>query len=246
MSNKKDNLFKQKNDCVDFIFDKSVVDVFDDMLFRSVPFYKEAQRMMAELAVAYAQHGSVVYDLGCSHGNTAFMIANTASDKKIKIVGIDNSKEMIKAANIRKKNCKQVVNLSFEYGDITEPMVMKNASVAIMSLTLQFIRPARRLGILKHIYQSLKPNGALILLEKNIVHDSDLNRLFIDLYYKFKRRNNYSDMEISKKRVALENVLIPYSIEENIGLLKSAGFAKTASFFQWYNFSGLIAIKKSK
>jgi tRNA (cmo5U34)-methyltransferase len=83
----------------------------------------------------------------------------------------------------------------------------------------------------------------LLLVEKLTCEDTTLNRLYIDHYYDFKRRNGYSEIEISKKREALENVLIPYRLDENVKLLKSAGFRQVETFFRWYNFCGLVAIK---
>jgi tRNA (cmo5U34)-methyltransferase len=50
-------------------------------------------------------------------------------------------------------------------------------------------------------------------------------------------------MEIVQKREALENVLIPYRLEENKQLLRDAGFTKFDTFFKWYNFSAMIALK---
>lgn len=246
MTNKQDKLFVLRKDGASFAFDQSVVQVFDDMLNRSVPFYQEAQRMMVELAVELAQPSSQIYDLGCSHGNTAFLMANLVRGKSIKVVGIDNSAEMIKAAKLRKRNSKKSSNLSFECRDVTKSLALNDASVVILSLTLQFIRPAERPDVLKTIYNSMRPGGVLILLEKNIASNAEVNSLFIDLYYRFKKRNSYSDIEISKKRLSLENVLVPYSIEENFKLLESSGFVGVSSFFQWYNFSGLMAFKKGK
>ena len=93
------------------------------------------------------------------------------------------------------------------------------------------------------IYDGLKPQGALILFEKVTAEDTLFNRLFIKYYYDYKRRMGYSDLEIAQKREALENVLIPYRIEENLALLKEAGFKNTEVFFRWYNFAGMIAVK---
>ena len=47
----------------DFKFGANVAKVFDDMVNRSVPFYGEIQRMMAELSANHAAEGSFVYDL---------------------------------------------------------------------------------------------------------------------------------------------------------------------------------------
>jgi tRNA (cmo5U34)-methyltransferase len=112
-----------------------------------------------------------------------------------------------------------------------------------MLLTLQFVRPLYRERVMQRIYAGLNPQGALILVEKVTCAETLFNRLFIDRYYDYKRRNGYSDMEIAQKREALENVLIPYRVEENVELLKQVGFRATECFLRWYNFCGLVAVK---
>jgi len=108
---------------------------------------------------------------------------------------------------------------------------------------LQFIRPLYRERVVKAIYDGLAENGCLIVVEKVLGENSTFNRLFIKHYYEMKRRNGYSEMEISQKREALENVLVPYRLEENKELLRGAGFRHVDVFFKWYNFCGIVAVK---
>ena len=72
-----------------------------------------------------------------------------------------------------------------------------------------------------------------------------LNREYIDIYHGYKKSKGYSELEISRKREALENVLIPFSIEENRTMLKQVGFSTVETYFQWFNFASLVAIKPS-
>jgi len=112
-----------------------------------------------------------------------------------------------------------------------------------MILTLQFIRPLNRDQLVEQILRGLNKNGALILVEKVIGEDSLFNRLFIEYYYDLKQRHGYSQMEISQKREALENVLVPYKLLENREMLLRSGFRYCDVFFKWYNFCGIIAVK---
>ena len=73
--------------------------------------------------------------------------------------------------------------------------------------------------------------------------NSTYNRLFIKHYYELKRRNGYSELEIAQKREALENVLMPYRLEENRQMLVRCGFRNVDVFFKWYNFCGIVAMK---
>jgi tRNA (cmo5U34)-methyltransferase len=239
----KDEVFKEQiSSSSDFKFDKRVVTVFDDMVTRSVPFYLEIQRMIGELAGQYATAGSNVYDLGCSTGTTMKNMDESV-DQSITFIGMDDSKEMLRQCdeNLRKNGMTRKLELVDV--DLNKNININNASVVVLCLTLQFIRPLYRLNLLRQIYEGMVPGGCLILVEKILAEESGLNRNFIKYYYDFKRRNDYSEMEISQKREALENVLVPYKLSEDLEMLQSAGFSHSEVFFKWYNFAGMIALK---
>jgi tRNA (cmo5U34)-methyltransferase len=242
MADERDDLFRDKRAAIaDFEFGEETARVFDDMLARSVPLYEETQRMVAGLVADFAQPGTSVYDLGCSTGTT-FAAVDPLLGDEVGFVGVDASAEMLaKAAEklgehgIRRKTELLRCNL--------EEVVVDNASVVIMNLTLQFVRPLHRKRVIDRILSGLCDGGALILVEKVVSPNSRLNRLFIDHYYEFKRRNGYSDIEIAQKREALENVLIPYHAQENRQLLLTSGFSSCDEFMRWFNFCGVVALK---
>ncbi len=238
-----DHVFDSETDQVeDFKFGEEVVSVFDDMVDRSVPFYREMQRMIAEMVGDYAAPGSNVYDLGCSTGTTMLCIDRFV-DPSVRFVGIDNSPEMLERCRTKldERGVKRCVDLQF--GDLNQGIKVENASVVLLVLTLQFVRPLYREKLIASILEGMNENGALILVEKVIGEDSLFNRQFIKYYYDMKRRNGYSELEISQKREALENVLIPYKLLENRELLLNKGFRYCDTFFKWYNFTGMIAVK---
>jgi tRNA (cmo5U34)-methyltransferase len=226
----------------DFAFDATTVQVFDNMVSRSVPFYGEIQRMTAELSAEFAAPGSTLYDLGCSTGTTMHALESYV-DPSVRFVGYDNSPEMIARARQKLDAAPSPRVREVRLADVHEPFAIEDASVTIMLFTLQFVRPLHRERVIRTIADGTRPNGAIILAEKVIESDTLFNRLFIDNYYDMKRRHGYSDMEIAQKREALENVLIPYRIEENRDLLLANGFTKFQEFFRWYNFAGMIAVK---
>lgn len=238
-----DNIFKEPiAKLTDFKFDNAVVKVFDDMVVRSVPFYLEIQRMITEISALYVQPGTSLYDLGCSTGTT-FISLNNFLDPSIQFVGIDESQEMLQ--NCEKNLTESGFTRPFMLisADLNKQIEIQNASVIILCLTLQFVRPINRLNLLKSIYNQINPGGCVILIEKVICECSDFNRQFIKYYYDFKRRNNYDEIEIAQKREALENVLIPYKLSEDIQMLVDAGFSSCETFFKWYNFAGIVALK---
>jgi tRNA (cmo5U34)-methyltransferase len=226
----------------DFKFGATVANAFDDMVERSVPFYNEIQRMIIELAIEHALPDTNIVDLGCSTGTTMIGL-NSYVDESIKFIGIDDSAEMLKKCEVKLKQEDFKRQHELVLADLHEEVHIENASVVILCLTLQFVRPLYREKLIKKIFDGLVSGGVLIISEKILAEDSLFNRNFIKYYYDYKRRNNYSEMEISQKREALENVLIPYKLSENLKMLREAGFSHTETFFKWYNFSGFISIK---
>jgi tRNA (cmo5U34)-methyltransferase len=238
----KDEVFKQPGPVGDFTFGEKVAAVFDDMLDRSVPFYSEIQRMIAEIAADFAVEGSNIYDLGCSTGTTLLNLDAVVSPD-VKFIGVDNSRDMLERC--RQKLVEHGFKRSHELicADLNQGVSIQNASMVLMVLTLQFVRPLYRDSLVKAVLQGLNENGCLILVEKVLGEDSIFNRLFIEYYYDLKQRHGYSQMEISQKREALENVLVPYKLLENREMLLRAGFRYCDVFFKWYNFCGIVAVK---
>jgi tRNA (cmo5U34)-methyltransferase len=241
----RDELFADEQQAArDFVFDEQVAAVFDDMLERSVPLYAEVQRMVIELAVHFLTGGTTVYDIGCSSGTTLAGIAEAVSpDRKIRLVGIEPSASMREQAAKKLASAGLVHSVEFWPQPVEEYESLPDAQVIVMLYTLQFLRPMVRPQLMRTLYQSLRPGGCLIFAEKVLGSDPGLRRVFIDLYHAYKGRNGYSDTEIARKRETLENVLIPFTDEENQSMLREAGFAQRERLFQWYNFAAYIAVK---
>lgn len=241
----KDEFFAEDIKPQDFTFDKRVASVFDDMVSRSVPMYDETRSTALGLANHFVQENTNVYDLGCSTATLLIDFADLIDDPTVKLIGIDNAPAMIDQARTKLSNSEVRERIEFKIADLEDDIGLHNASVVFMNYTLQFIRPLEREAVLRRVFDGLNPNGCLILVEKVLGNDSLFNRLYIELYYAYKHRVGYSDKEIKQKREALENILVPYRIDENIELLNRCGFASTDIFFKWYNFAGFVAVKSS-
>jgi len=220
-----------------FEFDEEVASVFDDMLNRSVPFYKENLKLQIDILKNFLQKGDLVIDLGSSTGT--FLIELTKK-VDIKAIGLDNSPAMIKRA----KNKAKAFGSKAEFieADFLE-YNLSNAKAIIANYTIQFVRPLKREKLIKKIYDSLNENGIFLMSEKLITENKKLNKIMIDIYYEYKKKMGYSEFEIAQKREALENVLIPYTMDENIEMLKNAGFKSIEVIFRWNNFASFIAFK---
>jgi len=222
-----------------FEFDAEVAAVFDDMLERSVPFYKESQKITEFFALKNLKENGILYDLGCSTGTLLLNIHRKLQFDAV-LIGLDNSEAMLAQA---KRKCEAYgADITLCSADILEYQYQK-ADVFISNYTLQFIRPLVREELLKKIALSLHEGGVFLFSEKVISHHATLNKELIECYYDFKKEQGYSEYEIIQKREALENVLVPYSEEENIQMAKNAGFAHCEVIFRWANFATFIAIR---
>jgi tRNA (cmo5U34)-methyltransferase len=241
MARAKDDVFRDPERPIgDFTFNEETASVFPDMLERSVPFYREIQRMLVELAGDFAVDDTNVCDVGCSTGTT--LRALDALTQDVTLIGFDSSPAMLAEADAFLRSALHHPH-ELRCADLNQSLRIENASVVVMSLTLQFVRPLQRERVLREICDGVNHNGCLLLVEKVVAEESMLNRLYIQHYYELKQRNGYSELEIARKREALENVLIPYRADENDAMLRSVGFRAVDLFFKWYNFVGLVAFK---
>ena len=233
----KDNIFN-KPIKKQFEFDEEVAGVFDDMLLRSVPFYKENIKLQIDILKNILESNDKVIDLGSSTGT--FLIELSKQRDDLNLIGIDNSPAMIKKAKQKAKAFGS--NANFIESDFLE-YDLNGANAIIANYTIQFIRPLKREKLIQKIYDSLQNNGIFLMSEKLITENKKLNKIMIDIYYNFKKEKGYSEYEIARKREALENVLIPYTMNENIEMLKNAGFKDIDVISRWNNFATFIAFK---
>lgn len=226
----------------DFSFDENVASVFDDMIHRSVPGYDAILAMIGVLAERYIQPGTNCYDLGCSLGGVTFSITRQVKTTNCKFIAVDNSEAMIDKMRDRvaARNLQSKIEVRKE--DIRESKI-SNASMVVINFVLQFLDPEQRNPVLSKIYDGMLPGSILVLSEKIKFEDEKENEFQIDMHHEFKKLHGYSDMEISEKRAALENVLIPDSVEACMERLRDTGFSNSYLWFQCFNFISIVAIK---
>ncbi len=238
MAGMKDEVFS-KPIAKQFEFDADVAAVFDDMLQRSVPFYKEVLQLTARFAALHTSENGRIYDLGCSTASQLLEIERQLHHPA-ELIGIDNAEAMLEQAH--RKIDAFGSKVSVLQGDILA-YPFEQADVMISNYTLQFIRPLEREALVASICEALAPGGAFIFSEKVICDDKRLNKELIECYYDFKKSQGYSAYEIAQKREALENVLVPYTAEENATMCRRGGFSSCECIFRWANFATFIALK---
>ena len=246
MSNKTqhDSLYIQpRKQVVDFAFDEAVVDVFPDMIRRSVPGYETIVSLLGILGNRYAQADSNIYDLGCSLGASTLSLYQQIQASNVQFIGVDNASAMVEQckSNLLKHMPDSQHRVLCQ--DIQETAIV-NASVVVINFTLQFLPVETRFELLQKIHNGLLPGGCLILSEKVEFTDSEKQSLMTDWHHEFKRANHYSDLEISQKRTSIENVLLPETPEVHLKRLNDSGFDRAEQWFQCFSFASFVAVKK--
>ncbi|MBI43304.1 carboxy-S-adenosyl-L-methionine synthase CmoA [Marinobacter lutaoensis] len=237
-----DRLFATERKPEEFRFDASVARVFPDMIRRSVPGYTTIIPMIEVITEQYAQPGSHCYDLGCSLGASTLAMRHGIPFADCHLFGVDNSPAMIERCEHYIALDDSPVPVTLRCEDILDTE-LSNASVTTLNFTLQFIAPAQRAGLLQRIAEATRPGGVLILSEKLCFESEQEQEIQTRLHHAFKRANGYSDLEISQKRTALEQVLIPETLAQHQERLRAAGFDQVLLWYQCFNFTSLLAIK---
>ncbi|PNH94908.1 carboxy-S-adenosyl-L-methionine synthase CmoA [Vibrio diazotrophicus] len=239
----KDTIFSAPIDKIgDFTFDERVVEVFPDMIQRSVPGYSNIISAIGMLAERFVKPNTQVYDLGCSLGAATLSIRRHIQQEGCNIIAVDNSHAMVERCKLHVNAYRSDTPVEVIEADIRD-IEISNASMVVLNFTLQFLSPEDRYSLLEKIYAGLRPGGILIVSEKFVFNNESAHELLIDLHHDFKRANGYSELEISQKRSAIENVMLPDSIELHKKRFAKLGFSSFEVWFQCFNFGSMFAIK---
>lgn len=243
MSNFKDTLFATVAHVKPFEFNRDVAQVFDEMALRSIPFYHETQERIFEILHRLPVQPKKIYDLGTSTGSLLFFLSENFNDPQIHMIGVDQSEAMIEKAQNSSQSRLIKNKIEFKCADILNEN-FHDADVIVLNYVLQFISPSLRLSFLEKLYNELKPGGVLILSEKTQSTNPIVSKVFSDCHDAYRLKKHYSHLEIAQKRKALENILISWSLKDNVSALEQAGFKGVEPFLVWHNFASIVALKK--
>ncbi len=233
---------EQLNKIDDFDFDEKVVEVFPDMIRRSVPGYESIIRHLGTFARLFVTDNSRVYDLGSSLGAASLSMRRNISATAVEMIAVDNSESMVERSKALFEAYESAIPIEVILDDI-EKVAVKNASMVVLNFTLQFIKKDCRTALLENIANGLNSGGLLVLSEKIHFNNPATQKLIDDMHIDFKRENGYSELEISQKREALQDILITETFDEHRNRLLAAGFRSADIWYQQYNFASIVAIK---
>jgi tRNA (cmo5U34)-methyltransferase len=239
----RDNIYKTTHQPVEpFRFDHRVARVFDDMIHRSVPCYREIIERQVQLIACCHKPGTRIYDLGCSTGNVGLALCRRHETMDFSMIAVDSSEAMLERYRKNLQEVRRNNRIHLICQDICHTAI-RGASVVVLNYTLQFLPLEKRLDLMRAIYNGLEKSGILLFCEKVTHGVPELADLQNRFYHAFKRENGYSELEISQKREALEKVLIPETVKTHLVRLQQAGFAAVDVWHKWFNFAAFMAVK---
>lgn len=247
MTRRRDELYSDKDIAPgSFRFDETVVEVFPDMIDRSVPGYGLIVPMIGQLARRYVKPKTRVHDLGASLGAVSFAVRDALEHREdlehVALVATDNSEAMSTALEKRVAASPGRLPITVNRSDLRD-VDFRNSSLVVLNFTLQFLELADRDRLLKDIAGGLVDGGALILAEKIAFPDAAEQARQTEWHHDYKRLQGYSDLEIARKRTALEQVLLSEAEADHLQRLKCAGFRRTLRWFQCFGFCAYLAEK---
>ena len=225
-----------------WVFNKKVAKNFDKHVNQSIPDYSDLQNYIASLSEWFLKDGALIYDLGCSTGETIKRITSLNVTTKIEIIGIDSKSSMLKLAERKNKKRKKNIVVRFKKQNI-EKIKFNKCNLVICILTFPFLNNELRKKILKRIYNSLQDGGALIAVDKINARSGFVNNVLNDLYYDFKLKQKITEKDIINKSKSLRSSIHTHSEKKIFEFIKKAGFKEYDTFFRHFNFIGYIAIK---
>ena len=237
-----DRIYKSEDGGKPFRFNGNVARVFPDMLRRSIPGYTASIDAIAALARRHVQPGTRCSDLGCSLGAATLAMRRGIVAADSEIVAVDLAPAMVSRCREIVDDDSGTVPVSVMEADIRD-VPITNASMVVMNYTLQFLPLESREPLIRQIREGLVDGGILVLSEKVAHSDREIDELMIELYHDFKRSNDYSELEIARKRTALENVLVPETVEDHLCRLNDAGFSHCDVWMKHLNFVSVLAIR---
>ena len=241
LKSEKDCLFDASDWPKPFEFNEAVVRVFDDMVSRSVPLYRDVNESVLFWTHSYYQKNSAIVDLGCSTGTTLEVIGRHFQSP-LKMLGVDTSSPMLDVAKTKLSSLTERHQIDFLQCSLEE-VIIPTASVVILNYTLQFITVRKRLLILQKIFSSLLPDGIVYISEKIRFDNPGFQETTNRIYENFKHRAGYSKNEIERKKEALDQVLVPMTSEQLSSILREAGFNLQETVLKWNNFVSIVAQK---
>ena len=229
-------------------FDESVTAAFPEMLQNSIPGYDTMRWTTTELASRLIRSRRTGYtinllDLGASRGDSFKPLLERFPELKVVAYECSDPMRQVLASIEGTPENPHPVFSPVDADLRTASFTGYYFDIALSILTLMFVPPEHRLSLLQRVYNALIPGGAFFIVEKTLCEYPIANELLFAEYEDMKRRNGYTDEQITRKKLSLEGVLMPFPASTTENMLKSVGFREVQSYWRTLQFCGWVCIK---
>jgi tRNA (cmo5U34)-methyltransferase len=204
---------------------RQVADAFDAHVREQLPWYDLASGAAAHVARHYIGANGLVYDIGASTGNIGNLLSESLAARNADLIAIDDSTQM---ADIYRGPGKLLI------ADATE-IDYEPCDVVMLFLVVMFVPVYKRKTFLDRLYGSLKPGGAMVVVDKADESCGYLATILRRLTLAGKVATGTSADDIIAKELSLSGIQRPINDLDLPG--------EPAVFFRFGEFTGWVIEK---
>jgi tRNA (cmo5U34)-methyltransferase len=177
---------------------------FDQHVREQLPWYDLTTGVVAHIARHYIPQGGLVYDIGASTGNIGAAIASILHDRSATFIALDSAAAM--ADQYHGPGALTVADaLTYQF----QPF-----DFATCFLTLMFIPPAARGGLIARLRAQMNPGAALVIFDKCQPVGGYIATVMSRLALAGKAAAGVNPSEIIEKELSLSGVQRPLDPDE--------------------------------
>ncbi|MBU1361605.1 MAG: class I SAM-dependent methyltransferase [Gammaproteobacteria bacterium] len=219
--------------------DSKQVSNYAENAARMVPGMRDLPKMAGALLKECVTADARIIVLGAGGGQELRGLAESYTGWSFD--GIDPSAEMLQLARTTLGHFASRVQLHQGYID-TAPMGPFDGATCM--LTLHFLPKAERLATLQQLHKRLKTGAPLVVVHHSIPNQGTEREKWLKRSAGFAIASGMEASLASRNIPALEERLPILTPDEDVELLKKAGFDRVELFYCAFTFKGWVAYKK--
>lgn len=194
---------------------------YDREIIRTVPFYNELYRQIAETAKAFGNKPLSWLDIGCGTGKTAEAVIGKLPIERF--VFADISAEMIGISKSRFR----FPEAEFIVSDISGLSFCGEFDIVTAVLVGHYLKIPERKAALENCFRALKKGGILITAENFAPSGDFLEKLYLKRWESFQLEQGKAPEACRRHLERYGKSYFPITISESLDLLRGCGFAES-------------------
>jgi tRNA (cmo5U34)-methyltransferase len=209
---------------------------FDDHVREQLSWYDPLSQFVADIAISFLPTDGTIYDIGASTGNMTLRMMDEIMSKGADAISIEPSHAMAG----RWRGVGELHRFPAEDFDFQR----RPPDVAIMFLSLMFMRTETREKFLSRLFDSLKPGGCVIIVDKGYLKLPETQIACKAATVADKQRSGTPADSYMMKELSLRGEQRPTNMQ-SIQRVASDNGLFSEEFFRFGEFYGIICFKRS-